>query len=309
MKKYNGIFVFIGILLLMQACTTEPKLQLKAGKIDTNAPLFEEKWKECNNKTQNGHTIECSENEYVYRIVSKKSGKKDGFERVYDKKTKKIRFESFYKNGLRDGFLKKYSPEGWGLYKAVLYNNGEKREVREYNQKGEMVHSTPYLDGEKHGVEQKFSYTRGYLEFRIKYEHGTIREVREYCAKGRVANLVPMNGCRIGVDKSWYCDSGTLKRETPYKSCKINGVEKSYDEKGNLLYSVSYKNGKKNGVTKEYYPNGGIKYKLYYRDDKPNETGYFYDKNGKKERIDYDTLMSFTKRLPKELPEWLLGSM
>jgi len=44
MKKY-----LIGIVLLLQACTTEPKLQSQAIKTEVHPPLFETVWK--NGKT------------------------------------------------------------------------------------------------------------------------------------------------------------------------------------------------------------------------------------------------------------------
>ena len=168
MRKYSYLSISIGLVLFIQACTPQPKLQFQASKIELNTPLFTKQWKDGITEIKDGYTIKRSENEYVYRIVSEKNGQKNGFERNYDKETKKIRYEAFYKNGVRDGLFKRYNKKGQ-LYKAVLYENGKKREVREYNNKKMMRHSTPYHNGEKHGIEQVFSYTTGALEKRITY--------------------------------------------------------------------------------------------------------------------------------------------
>lgn len=305
MKKHSYLFILISLSLLIQACTPEPKLQFNASKIDVRAsPLFIEQWKDGMSKTQGVHNIKRSESEYAYRIVSEKNGQKDGFERSYDKETKKIRYEAFYKKGIRDGLFKRYNKEGQ-LYKAVLYENGKKREVREYNNKKMMIHSTPYFNDKKHGVEQIYSYITGALEKRITYDNGTKKKIEEYCKK-KISHRVQMDGCRHGMEKVWHCGTGILERETPYNTCKRHGIEKVYDKQGNLIYTIPYFNGLREGTVKGYYPNGNLKYQVTYHADKVDELGYYYDMQGKKERIDYDTIIKFEDRLPVSVEYWRL---
>ncbi len=303
-KKYSYLLILIGLALLIQACTPQPKLQFQASKVELNTPLFAEQWKDGITKMKDGHTIKRSENEYVYRIVSEKNGQKDGFEQSYDKETKKIRYEAFYKNDVRDGLFKRYNKEGQ-LYKAILYANGKKREVREYNNKKMMIHSTPYDGDKKHGVEQVFSYITGSLEKRITYDKGTKKKVKHYCKK-KISLRTEMDGCRHGMEQVWYCGTSILERETPYNTCKRHGVEKVYNKQGNLIYAITYRNGLKEGEVKGYYQNGKIKYEVTYHADKVAEVGYVYDAKGKRERIDYDTIMKFADRLPISVEYWRL---
>jgi len=298
MKKY-----LIVLVLLIQACTTEPKLQFQAIKTEVHPPLFESVWKNGKTEAEADRRVVRSEGKYTYDIIPEKNGKKEGVVRRYDKTSKEIRFEVSYKNGLRDGLARKYSPEGGWLYEETLYNKGSKHEVREYNKKCEMVHSTPYLNEEKHGVEQKFSYVSGDLKYRLMHDHGTAKKLVTYC-KGKPEIEMQMDGCRQGMERAWYCGTTMLKRETHYRDCKKEGSEKSYDKQGNLRYSVMYRNGVKEGSAKVYYPNGRVKYALVYHNDKPDEVAWYYSTSNKKERIDYNTLQRFSERFPKGFDHW-----
>jgi antitoxin component YwqK of YwqJK toxin-antitoxin module len=297
-KKY-----LIVIVLLLQACTTEPKLQSQAIKTEVHPPLFERVWKNGKSELEGDRKIIRSEGRYTYDIIPEKNGKKDGTMRRYDKKSKKILFETVYKNGIHNGWARKYSPEGGWLYEETLYVNGSKDEVREYNKKGEMVHSTPYLNEKKHGVEQKFSYISGDLKYRLTHDHGTVKKLVTYC-KGKPKVEMQLDGCRHGVERVWYCGTTILEREIPYLNCKKNGLEKKYDKQGNLLYVITYRNNLKEGSAKVYYPDGRIKYLLVYHNDKPDEMAWYYSATNKKERIDYNTLQRFSERFPKGFEYW-----
>ena len=309
MKKKTGdgqfsVYLSVLMLFVFNACSTqEPSLQLQASKVNVSPPAFATVWRNGKTETEANRKIVRSEGRYTYDIIPEKNGKKEGVARRYDKRSKEIRFEVSYKNGLRDGWMRKYSPEGGWLYEEVLYKKGKKRLVREYNQKGEIVHITPWYDGEKHGVEQKYSYISGVLEYRLRYDHGTAKKLLTYC-KGKPEVQMVLDGCRHGTERSWYCGTKILKRETPYRNCKKNGVEKSYDKQGNLLYTVTWRNGVKEGPAKVYYPDGRVKYALVYHNDKPDELGWYYGPTGKKERIDYDTLIAFSGCFGKGLDHW-----
>ena len=295
------------LLLWLDGCSTsqpEPKLLLQAPRTEVHPPSFEMMWRDGQTETKGDIRIVRSESRYSYDITPEKSGKKEGTAYRYDKASRKILSEVDYKNGLRDGWTRRYSPEGGWLYKATLYRQGARQKVEEYNQKGERVHITPYdSGGEKHGVEVRYSYTSGALRYRVNYDHGTAKRVVVYC-KGKPSITMVLDGCRNGVEKAYHCGTTILKRETPYRSCKKNGVEKSYDEAGHLRYSVSYRDGLKEGPARVYYPDGRVEYALTYHHDRPDELGWHYDPSGKKERIDYDTLTHFAERFPKGFANW-----
>ena len=199
------------LVLLIQACTTEPKLQFQASKIELNSPLFTKQWKGGITEIKDGHTIKRSENEYTYRIVSEKMVRKTDLNEAMTKRQKKFVMKHFIKWHPRR-LIQRYNKEGQ-LYKAVLYENGEKKEVREYNDKKMMIHSTPYENGEKHGVEQVFFYTTGGLE-NESLMTGNKKEDEEY-SKNKISLRTKMDGCRHGMEKAWHCGTGILERETP----------------------------------------------------------------------------------------------
>ena len=144
--SYRYFLCVISLVLLMQACTTEPKLQLQAIKTEVHPSLFETVWGNGKTEREGNREIIRSESSYSYDIIPKKNGKKEGIALRYDKRSKNILFETSYKNGVRNGWERKYSPEGAWLYKATLYKNGKKQELRKYNNKGEMVYVFPYSE-------------------------------------------------------------------------------------------------------------------------------------------------------------------
>ncbi len=291
-KIYSYLLASIGVLLFLQACTTEPKLQMQSTlKRDYVAPLKSE-WKNGVIHTEDGHTVTRSEDERTYRIKSYKNGKKDGVFGMYPKEPYTQLMETRYVNGVKEGISRLYGVD-------TPYVNGEKEGIeREYKKDSFMIRSTPYRKDKKHGVEQKFSYTSGKLDKRITYDMGTRKKIEQYCGNKMIKLRAQMDGCLHGMEKVWYCNPHTLKSETPYRSCKRHGMEKTYDKQGNIIYTVSYNNGLKEGTVKEYYPNGKLKYQVTYHADKVDEVGYTDDKNGKKERIDYNTIIKFSDRLP-----------
>ena len=97
MKKYSYLLIPIGLVLLMQACTPQPKLQFQASKIELNTPLFTEQWKDGITEIQDGYTIKRSENEYDYRIVSEKMLKKTDLNEVMIKRQKRYDTRHFIK--------------------------------------------------------------------------------------------------------------------------------------------------------------------------------------------------------------------
>ena len=300
-KKYNYLLVSIGLLLLIQACTSEPKLQIKSILTrNWKAPSLEH-WQNGVTTTVDGHIITRSSREDGLHIITSynRAGHRDGLFGRYTKGHSAQDSESRYKNGLRHGMSRIYGID-------TPYVDGVKEGVeREFKPDSFMVRSTPYYQGKKNGVEQKFNYIRGNLEKRITYSMDTKKKIEYYC-KGKVSFHAEMDGCRHGLQEEWYCGTDKLKTQTPYRFCKRDGTKRVYDGQGHLTYKIPYRNDLKEGMVKGYYPNGKLKYEVTYHADKVNEVGYYYLPDGTKERIDYDTIMSFDKKLPTDLKEWQL---
>ena len=298
-KKYSYLLIPIGLVLFIQACTPQPKLQFQSTlKRDWKAPSTKN-WENGAARTMDGHVVTRSESDLYYTIISyNRSGQKDGLWAKYHKNTH-CGYEKRYQNGVLHGVSRECDVD-------TPYLNGKKEGTeRRFRKNSYMLRSTPYRKGEKHGVEQIFSYTTGVLEKRITYDRGTQKKMEHYCKK-KISLRTEMDGCRHGMEKAWYCGTGILERETPYNTCKRHGIEKVYDKQGNLIYTIPYFNGLREGTVKGYYPNGNLKYQVTYHADKVDELGYYYDMQGKKERIDYDTIIKFADRLPVSVEYWRL---
>ena len=299
--RYKYFLFLIGFLFLMQACVSEPKLEFQSTQTRKIKVPSLENWKNGVMTTKDGHVITKGIDKYGYCYIKtyNKLGQKDGLFGRYKKENINTVMEKRYKNNILNGISRIY-----GIDTPYINGLKEGRE-KEFKTNSYMVRSTPYHLGKKHGVEQVFFYTTGGLKKRITYDRGTKKKIEHYCKK-KISLRTRMDGCRHGMEKAWHCGTGILKRETPYHYCKRHGVEKVYDKQGNLIYAIPYQNGIKEGEVKGYYPNGKIKYKVTYHADKVDEVGYVYNTKGKRERIDYDTIMKFTDRLPISVEYWRL---
>jgi len=174
---------------------------------------------------------------------------------------------------------------------------------REFNEKF-MIRSTPYHNNKKEGYEVKYSYVSGALSEVNVYRKGK-KETSTAYTNGKVTNITEFDGEMYhGLDQAWSQKGHILLSVMPYRFGIAHGLQKVYYPDGKIRYEVPYENGKKNGVLRAYYPNGSLHYKITYKNDLPDEVGYVYNKTGRKERIDYDTLMSLADKLPKPVERW-----
>ena len=264
-------------------------------KRDFTPPL--KHWKNGVTVTKDGHTVTRTEDERTYRITSYKNGKKDGVWAMYPKEPYKQLMETHYVNGVKEGISRLYSVD-------TPYANGKKEGIeREFNEKF-MIRSTPYHNNKKEGYEVKYSYVSGALSEVNVYRKGK-KETSTAYTNGKVTNITEFDGEMYhGLDQAWSQKGHILLSVMPYRFGIVHGLQKVYYPDGKIRYEVPYENGKKNGVLMAYYPNGSLHYKITYKNDLPDEVGYVYNKTGRKERIDYDTLMSLADKLPKPVERW-----
>lgn len=296
-KIYSYLLKSIGVLLFFQACTPEPKPQMHSTLKRDFTPPSAKNWKNGVIHTKDGHTVTRTEDERTYRITSYKNGKKDGVWGLYPKEPYKQLMETRYSNGVKEGLSRLYGVD-------TPYLHGKKEGIeREYNDRF-MTRFTTYHNDEKDGHEVKYHYISGVLSEANLYHKGKKQKSTTYTA-GKITQVTAYDGeIYHGLNQEWSKEGHVLLHSMPYRFGIVHGLQKVYYPDGKIRYEVPYENGKKNGVLRAYYPNGLLHYKITYKNDLPDEVGYVYNKTGRKERIDYDTLMSLAGKLPKPVERW-----
>jgi antitoxin component YwqK of YwqJK toxin-antitoxin module len=297
MNRYCKVFNIGLFLFLMNACTSQqPTPELHSTlKRDFTAPV--KNWKNGVIHTKDGHIITRTEDERSYRVTSYKNGQKDGISALYPKEPYKQLFETRYVNGVKEGLCRKYNVD-------TPYVRDKKEGIeREYNDRF-MIRATPFHNDKKDGSEVKYDYTSGELSMVNFYSKGKKKRSTAY-TNGKITNITEFDGdIYHGNSKTWSKDGHILLEVMPYRFGVAHGMQKVYYPNGTIKYEVPYRNGKKNGVLKAYYPNAKLHYKITYKNDLPDEVGYVYNKSGKRERIDYDTLMVFAQKIPQPVERW-----
>ena len=148
-----------------------------------------------------------------------------GFLKRYDDKKGYLTEESYYVNGVLNGFSKNFREDG-SMY-SYNYVNGELNGVhRSLNKDGALIDESYYKDGKQ--TSTRLWWDNGIKRSETNYENGKV------------------NGKSI----SWY-ESGKLKSVSNYQEGKKIGWQREYTETGEVLYEVNLVNG-----------NGKISYKL-----------------------------------------------
>ena len=96
-----------------------------------------------------------------------------------------------------------------------------------------------------------------------------------------------------------YYESGGMSGKIPLKDGLPDGVAQYYDRSGLLMEERVYKNGKKHGVDRGY-DDGKIISEFTYGNNRLI-TGFFYSKNGEKEKISDVMIQDYNSSLPESL--------
>jgi antitoxin component YwqK of YwqJK toxin-antitoxin module len=149
--------------------------------------------------------------------------------------------------GQKQGYWKKYYPNGNLIYKGFFKDNKPEGEMRRYYESGAIK------------IVMLFDSGKDCARSTLYYESGDI------AARGNYIGTVK--------DSTWeyysYYDHSVKARETYDKGNK-NGIAYHYFPDGTISEKLEWKENMKNGVWEQYYPNKAIKIKGSYKDDKLN---------------------------------------
>ncbi|MDR1730453.1 MAG: hypothetical protein LBR52_07320 [Prevotellaceae bacterium] len=188
-------------------------------------------------KNGNGTYTSCFEDKKTPLLTGEiKDGQKTGIWKTYFPDGKQAE-EKFYENGL-ERILNVWNrkgeqtvTEGNGIYITYWDNdsvlltgnvkNGLKEAVwRTYNNMGELVVETEYLDGKIHGKMKSYYHYPDQLSFEGEY----------------------VNDLKQGEWK-WYNENGILSSSAECRDDKKEGIQLFYDMSGNLVKKEKYKDG------------------------------------------------------------------
>jgi antitoxin component YwqK of YwqJK toxin-antitoxin module len=186
----------------------------------------------------------------------------------------RLKKESYYENGLLDGYYKEYDPQG-KLVLTLLYRDGklietvteaeiESIEQKEFYEDGTIKATGSYLQDKPVGIHKKFDRS-GEVTVTLIYNDNS-----ELVEKGIINN----EGYRTGEWETFYPD-GKVKAKGKYENNRKEGNWKYFFENGSVEQEGAYSKGKYAGIWKWYYPTGELwKEEEYYNG---REEGIYYE--------------------------------
>ena len=186
------------------------------------------------------------------------SGKKQGYWKKIDDKTKKLVYEGLFKDDKPQGKFKYYYP--FDSIKAIM----------DFRQDGKYAYSTMF-----HPNGKKMAYGKYIGENKDSvwtyYDDKVVVISRESY----------LNGQKNGMEYVYFPD-GVVSEERKYKMGKMDGPFKLYYDKNLVKSEGVYVNGLLEGKNAFYYPEGNITAAVgYYKNGKKVGPWIYRDKKGK----------------------------
>ena len=185
------------------------------------------------------------------------AGKKQGYWKKMDDKTKKLIYEGLFKDDKPQGVFKYYYPHD--TIKAIM----------NFKQDGKYAYSTLF-----HSTGKKMAFGKYIGEDKDSvwtyYDEKTIMISKETFIKGK----------KDGMEYVYFPD-GIVSEERKYKMGKMDGPYKLYYDKTLIKSEGFYVDGKLDGKNVFYFPNKVSAAIGYYKNGAKNGPWIYRDKNGK----------------------------
>jgi len=243
----------------------------------------------CFGQVKNGVYESYYSNGNIASTKSYKNNKLNGTSITYfSGGSKKIKEVENYLDGKLHGECKSFFPNGKLEY-YKLYENGNRKLIKEYYSDGSILSISNYIQDRQHGEYKRF-YPNGQLLNLDFYENGNrVGVSKRYSEKGQIAVMVyyDKNGNKLKYEE--YNNFGFIRRIEGYSSKGLLLHEESffYDEIGNLKEKVIYEKDTSYHITLNkivYYDNNGEVSRI-------NEKIYIPDQNGFFDDADYDLIV------------------
>jgi uncharacterized protein len=252
----------------------------------------------------------------LIREINYSGGKKNGYRKIY---LKEEIIEEYFVDDVKNGWTKKYYPEGTLRFKVLFTDGSEEGIAWTYAADGTVITLTEYRKGYimkseninryrsglKHGKWKTFyedeklrsegTYYFGKKDgyFKEFDRNGNLTEISKYANDIEVYDAPELFSYEIRKE---YYRSGKLKSVTSYKDDIPEGVRREYDQQGNITQGYIYRSGMiagigiidesgmKQGLWKEFHDTGELHGEGNYLDGKRQNEWNFYYKNGQLEQ-------------------------
>lgn len=162
------------------------------------------------------------------------NGVEHGEQRYYD--DARLCIVSHFKNGIKDGNVTHYYPNGNIFHKYSLNND--------------------LLDGS-----EIYYYESGIIASECSYRNGeAISEQKHYHRNGNLRRVYPMKDGLI----QYFYPNGNIYKEIPTADNKRHGEARWYAENGILIATQDYQQGIEQGNGKRYTPQGDVEFEIPY---------------------------------------------
>ncbi len=191
----------------------------------------------------------------------------------------KVNTESYYRNGLLDGYYKKYSITGKLLY-THLYRNGElvetveddsikSKEIVEYFTDGSIKSIGSFVDNKPIGIHKIYSKDDDKIRSKIYNDYSELIS----------AGTIDSNGFKTGTWEEYFPDE-KLKASGKFENGFRQGKWEFYYNGGNKEQTGEFDKGKYVGIWKWFYPTGELWKEEEYYNNKAEGFYIEYDING-----------------------------
>lgn len=218
--------------------------------------------------------------------------------------------------GEKDGFHKKYYPNGVLKCEGEYFLNFRFGDWKEFSEDGDLRETSYYtLGGKKWGESKRYS-NKGELVEVLNFQDGRInkrtftlngeKRIQEYFKNGELKiNIVDKENLDINsygnfvqnhitgelhvlnIRDSWeYYDlKGQVYKKFEWKDGELNGIYEEYHENGIISTRDNFIKNKREGLSETYFDNGNIRSKCNYIDNVPDGLYESFNEVGNKDSI------------------------
>jgi len=188
-------------------------------------------------------------------------------------------FNKVDKNGLKQGYWKKYYHTGNLKYSGLFKDDKPVGEFSRYFESGNLKAKMNF-DTLSNYTEAKIYYENGALAahgYYLKSMKDSLWKFYSYYEKTLISDEIYNKGIKNGLAHKYYSNGNTTEK-IEWKNNIKNGIWEQYYQDNSLRLKGQYKDGKLTGDYFVYYPNGHIQVKGHYLEDKRHGKWIFYDK-------------------------------
>ena len=200
--------------------------------------------------------------------------------------------------GLKQGYWKKYYPNGNLMYQGFFENDRPVGEMKRYFESGNLK-AIMIFDEQTDYVSAKIYYENGTLAsngFYTDSKKDSIWNYYSFYDKKLKSSESYKKGIKQGFSSEYY-PSGSCYEKTEWKNNIKDGIREQYFEDGSVRLKTSYIHGELSGNFIVYYSNGKPMVKGQYEDDKREGDWVYFNENGS---VNYIIHYSDGKPLNKE---------